>query len=84
MTGHLADGRELEHYLRDLVRTAIADTGTRQTDLATTLGYTQKHISQLMRGHAQLRIDVAARMLDAMGWELVVAMRPRTLRNLAR
>ncbi len=79
----LEDERDLSLHLRDLVAAAMADTGTRQKDLAGALGCTPQHISQLMSGRTRIRIDVADQLLHAMGWELRVSMRPRALRNLA-
>ncbi len=68
---------DLEQHLRALVVAAMADTHTRQKDLAAVIGCTPQHISQLLSGRNQIRIDVAGRLLRSMGWELVVSIRPR-------
>lgn len=78
MTAAAAGHNVVDHndQLRAMVRSVVQMTGTRQAHLAAMLGMSTKHVSQLMRGRIRMRPDVAAQMLDLMGWELVVAIRP--------
>ena len=62
--------------LRALVRAALTATSTTQTALAAGLGMSQKHVSRVLGGHDNLSASLADRMLRAVGWQLVISMRP--------
>ena len=61
-----------ERRAREAIRTALDETGTTQTELAASLGVTQKHISQVLSGKSGLSFDLAERALAALGRRMSV------------
>lgn len=66
----------VESALLDLVRRELDDAGWWQKDLAEAIGCSQKHLSQLLNGQVRMSEDWAARILAALGRQLVVASVP--------
>ena len=65
----------IAQQLRTLILDLLRDTGTSQVELARRVGISQKHTSNVLRGRANLRTDLADRMLDALGHHAVVRCR---------
>ncbi len=53
----------------------VQASGLRQVEIATNAGITEKHLSQIMRGHVTGSLDVLDAVLAACGRELVLATR---------
>ena len=51
----------------DTIAEIVEETGWRQRDLAGRLGYTQKHLSQLINGDATITRDAAQRLEGVLG-----------------
>lgn len=67
-----------ERRLRDAIRAHLAETDTTQASLAEQLGISQKHMSQVLRGHVSLSLGMAERISAAIGLRLDVALTPLT------
>lgn len=65
-----------ERRLRDAIRAHLMETDTTQAALAEQLGITQKHMSQVLRGHVSLSLAMAERISAAIGLRLDVALTP--------
>ena len=59
------------------IRLHVRKRGIRQKELATHLGVTQKHVSQMLSGKAGCSMNLARRMLDYLGYDLVAVGRRR-------
>ena len=62
--------------MRDLIREELKLQGLTQQQLAKRLGYTQKHLSHIINGHTRLTVDMADRILGALGRIMVVTSVP--------
>ncbi len=69
MTGHPAG-------LRDLVRREIDQADVSQKDIAATVGCSQKHLSEMLNGHAVMSEAWTNRILALLGRRLVVGSAP--------
>jgi plasmid maintenance system antidote protein VapI len=63
-----------ERQVRDAIRQALFESDTTQSQLAATVGVTQKHISQVLSGKAGLSFDFAEKLLAALGRRLEVSV----------
>lgn len=59
------------------IKLQVRKRNIRQKALATHLGVTQKHISQVLSGKAGCSMPLARRMLDYLGYDLVAVGRRR-------
>jgi transcriptional regulator with XRE-family HTH domain len=65
----------LAEDVREQIRLALRIAGVCQAELARRLGLSEKHISQLLTGRSAISLDMAERILDAVGYTLVVSVR---------
>lgn len=64
--------------LPDKVRAVVRESGLKQKWIADRLHVSEKHLSQLMTGRAEMTPEWAQRILGLCGMELVVSVRPRS------
>ena len=69
MTASLAD------EVREQIRLALRITDVSQAELGRRLGISPKHISQMLTGRVAISLDMAERILSAVGYTLVVSAR---------
>lgn len=62
--------RAASSRLRDLVRAELDAAGITQTHVAQTLGFSEKHISQVLVGRSGITVDLADAILGVAGREL--------------
>lgn len=65
-----------ERRLREEIRDVLYASDVTQKTIAETLGYSQKHISQLLNGQAGLSVDMAEKILAVLGRRLEVGSAP--------
>lgn len=65
-----------EDDLRREVRHWLKVNGVRQSSVAAVLGFSQKHVSDVLLGKARLSVELAEAMLDTAGRRLVVTSVP--------
>lgn len=58
--------------IRAILQSAVRSRGT-QADLARHLGYSQKHVSEMMNGHAGITLPNLLAILDYIGMTLILA-----------
>lgn len=75
----MADRPTAADDLRTQVRDAIHTSGRAQIILATELGISEKHLSQMLIGKARLTIEWAEKILHACGGDLHLTVIPGTL-----
>ena len=63
--------------MQSLLWAEVKSSGLRQVEIAAQAGITQKHLSQIMRGHLTGGLDVIDAILAACGRELVLSTRVR-------
>ena len=68
--------RAASTHLRDLVRAELDRASVTQTHIAETLGFSQKHISQVLTGRVGLSVDMAAAILRVVGRRLALSTTP--------
>ena len=66
----------LEDTVRALIRDAIYEPYITQDELARRVGITPKHVSRTLHGHDGLSMDLAERMMAAVGRRFVVGVTP--------
>lgn len=54
----------------------LGQTGTSQVALAQATGFSTKHLNQMLQGKVGISADLGCQLLGALGYELVLAMRP--------
>jgi transcriptional regulator with XRE-family HTH domain len=67
--------------LRDLITAELDRQGVTQVDLADRIGRSIKHVSCTLTGASNLGLNLAERMLDALGMDLVLTIKPRETRT---
>jgi transcriptional regulator with XRE-family HTH domain len=67
--------------LRDLITAELDRQGVTQVELAARIGRSQKHVSCTLTGASGLGLNLAERMLDALGMDLVLTIEPRETRT---
>jgi transcriptional regulator with XRE-family HTH domain len=65
-----------ERRVREALKSALIEQEMTQAELATRLGVTQKHISQVLSGKSGLSFDFAERIGAVLGVLLTVDVRP--------
>lgn len=67
---------ELSDLLRDQIRALIKDSGLKQNWIAARLNVSQKHLSQMLLGHAVMTLDWAQLIANACGYQVTVTVEP--------
>jgi transcriptional regulator with XRE-family HTH domain len=73
--------RNATAQLRDLIAAELDRQGVTQVELADRIGRSTKHVSQTLTGASNLGLNLAGRMLDALGVDLVLTIEPRETRT---
>jgi antitoxin component HigA of HigAB toxin-antitoxin module len=69
--------------LRAIVLATLDQQGVKQVELADRIGHSQKHVSQALTGACGLSLNLASKMLAALGADLVVSTVPSAIRLTA-
>lgn len=72
--------RSASAQLRAIVIATLDQQGVKQVELADRIGHSQKHVSQTLTGACGLSLNLASKMLAALGMDLVVSIVPATAR----
>lgn len=64
--------------MHSLIWAEVKTSGMRQAEVAAAAGITEKHLTQIMRGHITGSLDVLDAILAACGRELVLSTRVRS------
>jgi ribosome-binding protein aMBF1 (putative translation factor) len=67
----------VQGQLHEHVRTAVRDAGLKQKWIADRLHVSEKHLSQILTGRVEMKLEWAERIVALCGMELVVSIRPR-------
>lgn len=69
-----------EEQLREHVRGALQTAGLSQAEASRLLGLSTKHLNMMLKGHSQLTLDWAERLLHLCGKRIVITTRRRPRR----
>jgi len=67
--------------MQALLWAEVRTSGLRQVEVAAGAGITEKHLSQILRGHITGSLDVIDAILAACGRELVISTRVQPIRE---
>jgi len=63
-----------ERQVREAIRSALDASGMTQVEFAARVGISEKHMSQVLTGKAGLPLDLADRLLNALGRRMKVGV----------